>query len=244
MRKKYLIFIGLVAFFIVFTINYINIQYKAKSPEMAVTDAFKSTNAELGSSEVYIKTNLNKKSLNSENFENILTEIGRSVTNNNIELSNYEKNGDTYFELKQSSKYSGDLDLIGYISKKQDCGITLSLKQKALGDDLMRIRTEAESSFKKLNLVPEVTINLTAKTGYINNTDNLKEKMLKAVKGSIVNKLEDRNLNWVEVYSPYLRESMNLFEIKKSNLAFSIRKNSVEKATYIDIGTPMIKVEY
>lgn len=229
----------------------INTLFFTSSPEKTLIDSFKTSGANIVSSEVYFKGKINWiKKGSTEKLGQIASELAlglgcpekdvSSKTINNDELEGVEINGISGSNLS--------IAISAVLGKENDNNsyITLSIVDKDGIQDIDVLKRKVNSILGKYGINTSVNSCLTGNyPGKLSN-DRLNEICADIFKASGARKVEginESNLISVSAYAPSIGQAVEV-NGRKINLNLAIRYNSYENKTYIWLATPVIITEY
>lgn len=252
MKKRYFTIIIAVLLVLVSLIT-INALFWTGSPEKMLINAFKTSGANIVSSEIYFKGRINSiKKGSSEKLGVIATELAYGLgcakeeitlkTINNDELEGVEINGASGKDLSVA---------ISAVVSKNDTRddksyITASIVDKAGIQDIDILKGKVNSILGKYGISASANSCLTGNyPGRLDN-DRLNDicvDIFKAADARKVEGIKESNLISVSAYTPSIGQSVEV-NGRKINLNIAIRYNSYENKTYIWLATPVIITEY
>lgn len=251
MVKKKSFVATIVILLVLVSIVTINTLFFMSSPEKLLIESFKTSGANIVSSEVYFKGKINWiKKGSREKLAQIASELALGLgcpekdisakTINNEELEGVEING--------TSGGSLSIAISAAVGKEDDNNsyITLSIVDKDGIQDIDVLKKKVSSILGKYGISASVNSCLTGNyPGRLSN-DRLNEICVDIFKASGARKVEginESNLISVSAYAPSIGEAVEV-NGRKINLNLAIRYNSYEDKTYIWLATPVIITEY
>ncbi len=267
--KKSTFFICVLTFLVLFSsMFYMKLRYKQISAEDTLVKSFKSSGAEVVSSEIYFWGKADGKNDNMMSIKQIAAELSQEMgvlkdksfspkVIDNDSIKKVEFDGIMYTEKKQDNKYEASVEknnkqvmIRVQLEGNKDTGFTktvsVSVSQDLQYEGLYEIKKKASKAFKKYGITPKVNSCITGsfqgKLGY-ERLNGICSKVFSSVDAKKVEGISEGSLISVSAYSGSIGDSIKV-NGKKVNLNLAIRYNRYEGKTYLWIASPVITTEY
>lgn len=222
--------------------------------EEQIIEAFAKGQYISNSSSVEAVVNYGNRYLNDEKKKEFLEDLAKQIGLNSTYEYNVERNtsGETATIQKTAKNADTLIKLVSIENKGEDNVIELeqyiivNITFKNSVDNAITYKEKLEDIFKKLNLEPETTINLTGVyDGQLSDEsrDAIVKSLLDDINADIITQNEADNIYNIYAYTKLIDDYM-IVEDKQVNVNLAVTYNEIENTTNINLSSPIITTDY